>query len=190
MMPHKLTVKVGAPRFQPLDSARVLESFHTWISESALPEILVDAADYRHMRNGPGIVLVGHESNYYFGEHSGQFALSCFRKRSSNDGMHALGDVLVRVLRACELLQQSLSESTDMFDTSTLDVSIADRLVTKLSTFNMGDFLVWVQEYLERIYECAPSIHVSMGAGLPTVRAQCSPRPLHALRARAQEHLS
>lgn len=190
MIPPKLTVKLRASAFQAIDSARVLESFHAWIAECALPEILVDAADYRHMIQGPGIVLIGHESNYYFGEQRGQFGLSCFRKRAFAEHMHPLGDALARALRACELLQQSFCSSPDMFDTSTLDVSIADRRVTELPAFSMADFSSWVQQYLERVYECASSVHVTTGTGLPTVQAHCSPRPLHDLRARALEHLA
>src|SRR5688572_17138183 len=39
---------------------------HSWIQTHAVPDhLLVDVADYAHVVDGPGTVLVAHEGNFY-----------------------------------------------------------------------------------------------------------------------------
>ena len=38
--------------------------FHRWIQTDALPELLIDVANYAHVPSGPGILLIGHDSFY------------------------------------------------------------------------------------------------------------------------------
>src|ERR1043165_8660714 len=38
--------------------------FNTWIQQQRLEELLIDVADYLHVHNGPGIMLIGHEADY------------------------------------------------------------------------------------------------------------------------------
>jgi hypothetical protein len=81
--------------------------FHRWIQTRAIPEqLLIDVADYSHVPDGPGIVLVGHEGNFNVEIVNGRIALAYFRKQPAPG---ELGERLHRVARtavaACRLLE-------------------------------------------------------------------------------------
>ncbi len=38
--------------------------FHGWIRDQVFEELLLDVADYRHVPEGPGVMLIGHQANY------------------------------------------------------------------------------------------------------------------------------
>lgn len=63
-----------------LDEATLIPIFHEWIRRKTLPGTLIDVADYRHVPQGPGIMLISHEINYAMEHGGGQFGLSAQRK--------------------------------------------------------------------------------------------------------------
>ena len=55
--------------------------FNRWIQEKAVAdELLIDVADYRHVPDGPGVVLVGHEANYSLDNAEGRLGVLYNRK--------------------------------------------------------------------------------------------------------------
>ncbi len=38
--------------------------FHSWIQDKVFDELLLDIADYQHVPDGPGVVLIGFEGDY------------------------------------------------------------------------------------------------------------------------------
>lgn len=63
-----------------VDEAVFIPIFHEWIRLKKLPGTLIDVADYRHVPEGPGIMLISHEINYAMDHLGGQFGLSAQRK--------------------------------------------------------------------------------------------------------------
>ena len=63
-----------------VDEATFIPIFHEWIRLKKLPGTLIDVADYRHVPDGPGIMLISHEVNYAMEHGGGQFGLSAQRK--------------------------------------------------------------------------------------------------------------
>jgi hypothetical protein len=63
-----------------VDEASFIPIFHDWIRLKSLPGTLIDVADYRHVPDGPGIMLISHEVNYAMEHGDGQFGLSAQRK--------------------------------------------------------------------------------------------------------------
>lgn len=59
-----LNVKVFLDASPGLDLWNVVPVFHSWIQDQGMEELLIDVADYRHVRGGPGIVLIGHQADY------------------------------------------------------------------------------------------------------------------------------
>lgn len=66
-----------------VDEARFIPVFHEWIRLKSLPGTLIDVADYRHVPEGPGIMLISHEVNFAMEHGGGQFGLSAQRKSGS-----------------------------------------------------------------------------------------------------------
>jgi hypothetical protein len=63
-----------------VDEATFIPIFHEWIRVKKIPGALIDVADYRHVPDGPGIMLISHEINYAMEHGGGQFGLSAQRK--------------------------------------------------------------------------------------------------------------
>lgn len=54
--------------------------FHRWIQGQVCEELLLDIADYRHVPEGPGIVLIGHEADYSVDNTKGRLGVRYNRK--------------------------------------------------------------------------------------------------------------
>lgn len=205
MIPNKLQLKVYAPALDAGLVSKVVPIFHRWITERALDEILVDVADYRHVFQGPGLTLIGHESTYHIdeandraprngalhgvyasaansAESKSQYGLVCFRKRGFDNVNAPLLDALWRVLTACELLERELSLVDELFDAGSLKVSIASRAaLTPL--FQLSEFARFVSTRLAPLYGGAPRVELVDG-GLPSLRVHSDKRhPVSSVRA-------
>jgi len=45
-----------------VDLGAVIPIFHQWIQDQIFDELLLDVANYSHVPEGPGVVLIGHEA--------------------------------------------------------------------------------------------------------------------------------
>jgi len=63
----------AAPR-PPVLLERAIPVFHRWIQERSLDELMVDVADYTHVPDGPGVVLVCHDAIYSLDTGGGELA--------------------------------------------------------------------------------------------------------------------
>ena len=59
----------------------VVPSFHKWIQNGSLDELLIDVTSYAHVHRGPGVLLIAHEAHYAFEETDGEPGLRYVRKR-------------------------------------------------------------------------------------------------------------
>ena len=61
----KLSLKFFLQPASQFDQKTVVPVFHQWIQNHSVDgHLLIDVADYHHVKNGPGTVLVAHEGNY------------------------------------------------------------------------------------------------------------------------------
>ncbi len=54
--------------------------FHSWIQKKVTEEMLLDVADYAHVPQGPGVMLIGHHANISMDEIEGRLGLLYNRK--------------------------------------------------------------------------------------------------------------
>jgi len=80
---HKIIVKffVADPSSVKLDE--FIPVFHRWIQKHAVEGTLIDVADYGHLPQGPGVVLVAHEADYFMDTMEGPLGLLYNRKISA-----------------------------------------------------------------------------------------------------------
>jgi hypothetical protein len=130
MDPQKLQLKI----FATPESARtappeaLIPIFHRWIKEHVLPELLIDVANYGHVPEGPGVVLIGHGSDYFMDEGEGRLGLLHNRKRAGFGPADRLADLARRTLNAASLLERDPAlEGKLRFATSELLFRINDR---------------------------------------------------------------
>jgi hypothetical protein len=108
MEAKRLDVKLFATG-SSVDPKLLIPVFHGWIQRGAITdELLIDVADYSHVVDGPGVLLVGHEAHYGFAQSKGRSALLYSQRRAPVAGSfaEALRYGLVHALRAASLLQK------------------------------------------------------------------------------------
>jgi hypothetical protein len=130
---HKLQLKI----FLTPDSARAvaLEAFvpvfHRWIKERLLPELVIDVASYAHVPQGPGVVLIGHGSDYALDEGEGRRGLVHNRKRAGAAPAARLEDLARRAFHAASLLERDPTLAGKVrFATNEIVLRFNDRLLT------------------------------------------------------------
>lgn len=105
--------------------------FHRWIQEKPLEELLLDVADYRHVFNGPGVVLIGHEANYSLDNTDGKLGV-LYNRKTPLDGTNQ--DRLKQAARAALNALQRLEAEPKLngrirFDGTRIQLIINDRFL-------------------------------------------------------------
>jgi hypothetical protein len=125
----QLKIFVDADSAGAIDQAAFVPVFHRWIKERVLPELLIDVANYAHVHEGPGVVLIGHGSDYFMDQGEGRLGLLHNRKRAGAAPADRLTDLARRTLHAASLLEGDPSLSGKLrFASNELLFRINDRL--------------------------------------------------------------
>lgn len=127
---HKIGVKVFAEEREPLDLLELIPVFHRWIQTGAVEDLLIDVADYSHVHEGPGIMLIAHEGNYGYDEAGGRRGMLYYSKQPlAGDLEYRLGTVTAKSLKACSRLLQDKDVSAGLtFPVTEIEVFSNDRL--------------------------------------------------------------
>ena len=128
MSPYKLSVNILAAG-DVLGPADFVPVFHRWIQAHVLPGHLpIDVADYAHVADGPGTLLVTFEANVHMERIGGRLTLAYVRKRPTDDGLRG---VLDAALTAARLMEREPSlDGRLAFQTDELTLTFNDRLAT------------------------------------------------------------
>jgi hypothetical protein len=102
----KLQLKIFTAPSVSLASEAFIPVFHAWIKNHTLPELMVDVANYAHVPHGPGVVLIGHGTDYGFDEAEDRKGLLFNRKRQAPAPEERLQDTFRRTLHAAVLLEK------------------------------------------------------------------------------------
>jgi hypothetical protein len=101
--------------------------FNTWIQKQRLEELLIDVADYLHVHNGPGIMLIGHEADYSLDNRAGRLGLLYNRKEQiEGSTQEKLAQAVRAALTAAQILEK---ENGLKFNGSEVQVIVNDRLL-------------------------------------------------------------
>ncbi len=122
-------IKFFATSGDDLADETYIEIFQDWIRKQELDEILIDIADYRHVPEGPGMMLVCHELNYSMDRSEGPLGLMAQRKRPHGD---SLENRLRLTLKSCaafmSLLEKDERATGLQFDAGSFVFLSNDRL--------------------------------------------------------------
>ena len=128
---HKLQLKL----YVTPESARTVHPeafvpvFHRFIKDKLLPELVIDVANYDHVPKGPGVVLIGHGSDYFMDEGGGRLGLLHNRKRAGAAPADRLADLARRTFHVASQLEKDPTLAGKLaFGTNELLFKINDRL--------------------------------------------------------------
>jgi hypothetical protein len=105
--------------------------FHRWIQTRALDEVLIDVADYSHVHDGPGVLLICHEANYAIDVIDGRPGLVYARKREvTGSWKERVRSSIRAALTACRKLEAEVGlAGKARFSTKEILFRINDRLL-------------------------------------------------------------
>ena len=134
--------------------------FHRWIQNRCLDGVLIDVADYRHVHQGPGVILITHEAHYGMDMSQGRMGLLYSRRREPARSTLSLPTVTARfrsvlqaALRACQLLEAEASlQGRIRFRSDELLLRINDRLLGPNTVETFETLVEHLQPFLMALY--------------------------------------
>ena len=131
---QRIQVKYFVKNPDVVDLPAIVPVFHKWIQKASLEGLLIDVADYKHVHEGPGIVLIGHEGDYAMDMGSGRPGLLYVAKRkekTNGDLREQLRSSIRLALIACQTLEaESGLKDQITFDTTEAEITFSDQLHT------------------------------------------------------------
>ncbi|RPJ20183.1 MAG: hypothetical protein EHM33_28960 [Chloroflexi bacterium] len=101
--------------------------FNNWIQRRVMAELLIDVADYLHVHNGPGMILIGHEADYSLDNRAGRLGL-LYNRKAQLDG--SVQEKLVQAAGAALIAVRLLEKENGVkFNGHEGQVLINDRLL-------------------------------------------------------------
>ena len=181
---HKLAVKFFADGSPELAHDAFIPVFHSWIQQHALKDhLLIDVADYAHVPDGPGTVLIAHEANISTDREHGKLGLLYVRKQpieGATNFPRRLASVFRAALEAVAKLEEEVNLRGKLrFRGDELSFRIYDRLLAPNTPATFEQLKPELLRFLSELYTGAP---VSLTqAGKPDelfeirVKAQATP---------------
>ena len=85
---------------------RLIPIFHRWIEAQVFEELLLDVADYQHVHDGPGVVLIGYQADYSVDNTDGRLGVRYNRKAiTEGSNEDRLMQAARAALTACQRLE-------------------------------------------------------------------------------------
>jgi hypothetical protein len=152
---HKLQLKIFLARDAAagFDAETVIPVFHRWIKDRVLPELTIDVANYLHVPQGPGVVLIGHGSDYFVDHGEGRWGLLHNRKRAGLPAAERLSDLARRTLHAAALLEKEPALAGKVrFAPGELLLRINDRLAAPNTDATFAALKAELEQLAQRLY--------------------------------------
>ena len=106
IVPRRLGVKFSLKQQPTLQPEDILPIFQRWIQEHTIEGMLIDVIDYKHVPDGPGIVLIADEFDLAYDLADGEIGLYYVRKRELPETLEpALRLVISSALAAARALE-------------------------------------------------------------------------------------
>ncbi len=127
---HKVNVKFFLEKGADISLSAFVPVFHRWIQQDKLEGMLVDVAEYTHVFQGPGVLLVAQEANYSVDEAQGKRGMLYNQKRvPAKSAEEHLKTAFRRALQAVSLLEKEPEFAGKLkFAMNHFHVSVNDRL--------------------------------------------------------------
>ena len=148
-----VNVKVYVENPETINLADFAAVFNTWIQTQRLEELLIDVADYLHVHNGPGIMLIGHEADYSLDNQGGRLGLLYNRKEQLDGTTEAkLAQAERAALTAAQILEK---ENGLKFNGSEVQVIVNDRLLVPNSVETFETLQPDLESFFNQLYSGA-----------------------------------
>lgn len=159
MQVQQLSIKLPVASPRSVDQSTFIAVFHRWIRERVLGDrLLIDVADYRHVPDGPGVVLIGHDAHYAMDCGDGRLGLRYTRRRDPAAPVRdRLGEALRELFTAAIALERAPELGGALrFVTGELSIQVLGRLWARNTPEDLGRFQPEVEAVLGELWGAAP----------------------------------
>jgi hypothetical protein len=180
--PEHFQVKVFAREPWPRELGGAIPVFHRWIQSRSLRETLIDVADYRHVPNGPGVLLVAHDAHYALDVREGRLGM-LYSRRTELDGSveDKLRQALNAALAAARLIETEPEFAGSLqFNAEDIEIRVNDRLLAPNTDSTWEALRPAIAAVLDSFW----------GSGQYTLDRSGDPRQLFTVRATHKEALA
>jgi len=155
---HKFGIKFFVTPAEGFDILKLIPMYHRWIQHNALPDLLIDVADYSHVPAGPGVMLIAHEGNYALDESGHERGVLYYSKHAlDGDLAERFAHVATRTLQAAQLMSEAAElEGALTVQGNRLQFFANDRLVAPNTDASYAGLEPALRSLLERLYAGAP----------------------------------
>jgi len=137
-----------------VDPSRFINVFHQWIQDRVITdELLIDVADYCHVPDGPGVMLIAHEADYSMDHTDGRWGLRYNRKAAlSGTNEDRFRQAVRRATNACRLLEdQFASDGPLKFSRREFELFINDRLLAPNTPQTLASCKPEIEAFLAKL---------------------------------------
>jgi hypothetical protein len=155
----KLAFKFFADDSSTLSPEELMPVFHGWIQNQVVQHHqLIDVADYKHVINGPGVMLIAHEGQFGYDMGEGTPGLLYSRMRPLEGSFESRLSATASVaLAACTRLEQTLPGKI-AFRSDRVLFRINDRLAAPSTPATFQELLPQVQSFFTKLLGAAVQI--------------------------------
>ena len=154
MQLQKFGVKLFLNTNKNYESKDFIPVFHSWIQNKAVEDhLLIDVADYSHIHDGPGVMLVAHEGNFSLDQESQQPGIMYMRKTEiAGSFTERFNMVLSIVIKAANRLSDNnICKQVD-FKPNSLRFIANDRLYAENTADTQDFYKLKIQKALNEKY--------------------------------------
>jgi hypothetical protein len=158
MESYKLAFKFFVKDASTLTGHEFVPLFHKWIQQHKLADHLaIDVADYEHVVNGPGTLLITHEANFAMDRADGKLGLLYVRKQplAAATFVERLRAIARPVLEAAQRLEEDLAGKLS-FRTDEFAFRIYDRLLGPNKPETLAAIKPELTSFVAELYGSAP----------------------------------
>jgi len=154
MVPQRLSVKFFVKSNGPVDLAPFTPLFHRWIQNEVVEGLLVDVADYKHVPDGPGVILIGHDVDYAMDLTGGRPGLLVRRKRyQGRVGFEEiLRDTIRKAIHAAKAIEADATVGVKL-SAASMEITMIDRLVAPNDEQTVAAAAAQIEPLLTEVYE-------------------------------------
>ena len=151
---QKFGVKLFFNTNRSFDSKDFIPVFHNWIQDKIVDNhLLIDVADYSHIPDGPGVMLVAHEGNFSLDQENQQPGIMYMRKTEiAGSFTERFNTVLSTVIKVANRLNDNnISKQVD-FTPNSFRFIANDRLYAENTADNQSFYKREIQKALDEKY--------------------------------------
>ena len=154
MVPQRLSIKFFAKADKAPDLGPFTPLFHRWIQNGTVEGLLVDVADYKHVPDGPGVMLIGHDVDYGIDLAGGKAGLLVVRKRYERQGELAevLRDTIRKAVLAARAIQADATTGLEL-SASCIQITLIDRLAAPNTDESFAEARRQIEPLLGELFE-------------------------------------